>query len=385
MRWGLLIFAVFVSCCDCVVGLQVFGQSSDVPEVAAWEIQRRGAHVEMTGQRRGGMMAAAFSPPENDDEKWFVTLIIKSGSIESEKMRSMLASDPEIRAWVDAGDSQRSTTHYQVRNVDDVTQADWLLGLRPAIARSGLPLVVLQPPRSGKFGDAKTIVKLFPGVCSGRELSVKFRDAVIAYVHSLEGAETRLAGVRSDVIGVPPPFNVRPVAPQAPLAPSAPSVPFEFPPAVVPPLSIEQVEAACPGAPADFVYSVVKSRETSPDMVRLLWRVYQNDHPVPVTAPAGVALVPGVVSPSGPDRVELDSANPLKPGPLSPLVGLAFAFGGILLGWIGCRIKALLGGKLADIRETLDLLKNPNRQTIPKPMGIPLSQLMPGKSDERNI
>ena len=381
MRWGLLIFAVFVSCCDCVVGLQAFGQSSDVPEVAAWEIQRRGAHVEMTGQRRGGIMAAAFSPPENDDEKWFVTLIIKSGSIESEKMRSMLASDPDIRAWVDAGDSQRSTTHYQVRNVDDVTQADWLAGLRPAIARSGLPLVVLQPPRSGKFGDAKTIVKLFPGVCSGRELSVKFRDAVIAYVQSLEGAETRLAGVRSDVIGVPPPFNVRPVAPQAPLAPSAPAVPFEFPPAVVPPLSIEEVEAACPGAPADFVYGVVRSREKSPEMVRLLWRVYQADHPVPVpvTAPTGV------VSPSAPDRVELNESNPLKPGPLSPLVGLAFGFGGILAGWIGCRMKTLLGAKLADIRETLDLLKNPKRQTIPKPMGIPLSQLMPGQSDERNI
>ena len=136
-----------------------------------------------------------------------------------------------------------------------------------------------------------------------------------------------------------------------------------------------------------FVYGVVKSRETSPEMVRLLWRVYQSDHPVtaPVTAPAGVVSVPGVVAPAGPDRVELDSANPLKPGPLSPLVGLAFAFGGILLGWIGCRINALLGGKLADIRETLDLLKNPNRQTIPKPMGIPLSQLMPGQSDERKI
>jgi len=133
----------------------------------------------------------------------------------------------------------------------------------------------------------------------------------------------------------------------------------------------------------------VKSRETSPDMVRLLWRVYQADHPVPVTAPAGVVSVPGmvagVVAPSGPDRVELDQTNPLKPGPLHPLVGLAFALGGILAGWIGCRMKTLLAGKLADIRETIDLLKNPKRQTISKPMGIPLSQLMPGQSDERNI
>jgi hypothetical protein len=341
----------------------------------------------MTGQRRGGIMAAAFAPPENDDEKWFVTLIIKSGSVESEKMRSMLASDPDIRAWVDAGDSQRSTTHYQVRNVDDVTQADWLAGLRPAIARSGLPLVVLQPPRCGKFGDAKTIVKLLPGVCSGRELSVKFRDAVIAYVQSLEGADSRLAGVRSDVIGVPPPFNVRPApqAPLAPLSPSAPAVPFEFPPAVVPALSIEQVEAACPGAPADFVYGVVKSRETSADMVRLLWRVYQAEHPALVPAPGAVVSFPGVVAPSGSDRVEVDQSNPLKPGPLSPLVGLAFACGGIVLGWIGCKLKTLLAQKIADVRETLDLLKNPKPQTISKPTGIQLSQLMPGQSDERNI
>jgi len=211
----------------------------DLPRLAQDEIARRGNHVELTGTIRSGLMAMALAPPADDSAKWFLTLVLKPGETGSERMRHTLANDPALRPWVDTREPSKSTMHYHVRSVDDATQADWLKGLRPAIARMGLPLIVLQPPKNGQFGPTSTIVKLVAGVSTGEQLATKLRDGIVAYVHALESPGEFSSGPASPnpdghaqaVIGVPPPFNV---PPKDPPPNPAPLVPFDWPPTVPP-------------------------------------------------------------------------------------------------------------------------------------------------------
>lgn len=204
---------------------------SDVPEIAQHEIARRGNHVERTGTIRSGLMAMALSPPADDSAKWFLTLVTRPGTstaegAASERMRVVIASDPALRPWVDVREPLKSTMHYHVRSIDDPTQADWLKGLRPAIARSGLPLLVLQPPANGQFGPTSTIVAMFAGVATGEQVSTRLRKAIIDYVQTIESTP----GISQSVIGAPPPFTV----PPRDTPPAQPLVPFEWPP-VAPP------------------------------------------------------------------------------------------------------------------------------------------------------
>ena len=196
-------------------------QTSNVPTIAQDEIARRGNHVEQTGTIRSGLMAAALSPPADDSAKWFLTLLVKPGEPASDRLQTIIANDPAMRPWVDARDPMKSATHYQVRSVNDATQADWLRGLRPALENMGTPLVVLQPPKNGQFGPSATIVKLIRPT-SGEDLSRRLRDGIVAYVQSID-----VRGISEQSIGVQPPFVV-PVGPQPQPQPQ-PQVPIDFP------------------------------------------------------------------------------------------------------------------------------------------------------------
>lgn len=219
---GLSLLAVITAAVLCIAVEAQAQTPPDVPAIAQDEIARRGSHVEMTGTIRSGLMAAALSPPADDSAKWFLTLIVKPGEVSSEKMKATIANDPAMRPWVDARDPSKSAMHYHVRSIDDATQADWLQGLRPAIQRTGLPLVVLQPPKNGQFGPSATIVKMVAGPITGEQLAARLREGIIAYVQTIE-----MSGISQSSIGVPPPFNV---PPKEPVQPLKPEVPFDWPP-----------------------------------------------------------------------------------------------------------------------------------------------------------
>lgn len=228
--WVFLLSVAAIVAAGLCVSHEADAQSppSDVPEIAQHEIARRGNHVEMTGTIRSGLMAAALSPPADDSAKWFLTLVLKPGEISSEKMRQVIASDPALRPWVDVREPLKSTMHYHVRSIDDATQADWLKGLRPAIARSGLPLLVLQPPKGGQFGPTSNIVAMFAGVATGEQVATRLRKAIIDYVQVIESP----SGISQSVVGVSPPFTVHPKDPPPSVQPQ---VPFEWPPVPIDP------------------------------------------------------------------------------------------------------------------------------------------------------
>ncbi|MEI8021966.1 MAG: hypothetical protein WCH39_27395, partial [Schlesneria sp.] len=355
-------------------------KNTDVPEIAEWEIQRRGNHVEMTGTVRAGLMAAALSPPADDSSKWYITLVYRPGETKCEKMKSVLESSQEMKAWIDAGNSQRSTTHYLARSVDDRINKDWIEGLKTPLEKYGVPLIVLQPPANGRFGKHSTIVKYFFGEFTGKQLSDKLRDAIIAYVQSIDTPELRqsVAGIRSDGdIGVPPPFQtqptVKPVQKQPPATAPVANVPVDFPPIAAQPLTMDEIQAACPGAEPEFLVKCLTEKDNSIDLVKLKWLIWQKDHPakpavkeLPIGPPVIVEESGGLRTPSRPERDrrerEEETSNPFEPSAYHErLTTVAFVVTAFSLGWISARLKTSLGGKIAEGLAILDRMKTAAR------------------------
>lgn len=242
-----IVWWLSMTCCP-VLCAAFESPAVDVPPVAQHEIARRGNHVEQTGTIRSGLMAAALSPPADDSAKWFLTLVYRPGEEASERMRTSVELSVAMRPWVDAHDPAKSSMHYQLRSVDDATQSDWLANLRPKLAADGLPCVVLQPPKNGRFGSSAVIVKLIHGAMSGEELSRRLRDGIVRYVQTVEVASTAPSTLDPQLstlagIGVPPPFDVAPKPrpkprdepPEADETVEWPPVPPKTPPPAEPP------------------------------------------------------------------------------------------------------------------------------------------------------
>lgn len=280
----------------------------NVPDVASFEMARRGNHVENTGTIRSGLRAEALSPPADDSAKWFLTLIVSANDADSAAMQKTIAHDPALAAWVNVPEPVKSQTHYQIRRFDDATQRDWLAPVKKQIEDKGVPCVILQPPRNGHFGDPSTIVKMIHGRMSGQFLSAKLREAVDAYIESLEAKQAaKLAP--SPAIGAAPPFQVQPKVEPAPVfVPNA--NPFEYPQLEPKALTVDQIEAACPGASPLFVMNALKSKETDVKVLRLMWQIEQNKSEVSPPKPAVCPV--DCVSPEeayGPTHNEKDSSS----------------------------------------------------------------------------
>ena len=325
----------------------------------------------MTGTVRAGLMAAALSPPADDSAKWYITLVYRPGEAKCEKMKSVLESSQEMKAWIDAGNSQRSTTHYLARSVDDRINKDWIDGLKTPLEKYGVPLIVLQPPSNGKFGKHTTIVKYFFGEFTGKQLSDKLRDAIIAYVQAIDTPELRqsVAGIREGGdIGVPPPFQTQPtVKPvqQPPATAPVANVPVDFPPISAQPLTLDEIQSACPGAEPEFLVKCVTEKDNSIDVVKLKWLIWQKDHPKPVVKlEVGPPLV--LEDDPIPVRKEPTTSNPYEPSAYHErLTTVAFLVLAFALGWISARLKTTLGGKIAEGLAIIERMKVATRSYQP--------------------
>lgn len=251
-------------------------QASNLTDAGTHETARRGNHVEKTGTIRSGLMAAALAPPADDSDKWFVTLVYEPGKEDSEYMRSVIAKSTDIKCWIDANDASKSPTHYQERSITNPTQKDWISGVQPAIDAKGLPMLVLQPPRNGKFGKPTTVVKAIHGIGSGKYIADKFREAIREYIASLESSPMS-GGIKADYLNpatAPAPFPVYKPLPlpdiaKPPREPVQPS--FDWPDTSPKRLSVRQIQDACPGATASYVKSAYDSKETDLDAIALGW------------------------------------------------------------------------------------------------------------------
>ena len=150
------------------------------------EVLRRGNMVESVvpsdglvyGESELALYAEAMEPPESDEHKWFISVITTSGCAGCTDLQRKWQKTPELLAFADPSDAQRSWSHYTVYNAQDASQT-WRFG---SLEVSQFPTVIVQPPRTGEYGDPSTIVCQTVYTGDPKALAVKIRNAIQTYL-----------------------------------------------------------------------------------------------------------------------------------------------------------------------------------------------------------
>jgi hypothetical protein len=183
------------------------------------EILRRGNSVQTIapGQYAQSTELAALAPPTDDRHKWFITLITQPNCAPCKQLLADLQNAPELKAWVNLSDATHSWSHFNQYNSEDATQ-QWRWA---NIAIKGYPTLLVQPPRSGKYGDPAIVVMQKTGY-NGKpaELAEQLRASILKQVaerqppvatpHQATTAETAWEN-RPSAPTVAPPFTPPPV------------------------------------------------------------------------------------------------------------------------------------------------------------------------------
>lgn len=277
----------------------------DVPELAIWESIRRGPMVQELGTIAAGeidIIADALAPPEDDSHKWFITLVTQDKCQPCEALKAAFIQKEPLKAWVNVDDVAKSSTHYQVRRVEDSTQKDWMKSLEAEIQKGVFPLLVIQPPRNGEFGPNKTVVAVlhgFDGDCE--KYSQRIRDAIVNYVREMsrrglishigdnqrraektngtrgisgdekeKAVKPKFTGGNTQEFSEPPPFPIPPNR----VNPFAPSGAVDFQPQPQQAFTPEQIRMLIPNAPVEFVSHAMLQRVGDAQTLSLLWQGY---------------------------------------------------------------------------------------------------------------
>jgi len=122
------------------------------------EIRRLGDTVQhIDGKHQGNAVDAfieAMRPPESDADKWFISVISTQGCAPCAELKQAWRKNPWLLALADPGDPKASWAHYTEYDDSDKSQV-WRF---EELQIDAFPTVVVQPPRSGKYGDASTVV-----------------------------------------------------------------------------------------------------------------------------------------------------------------------------------------------------------------------------------
>lgn len=329
----------------------------DVPEIAEWEIKRRGLMVQEVGTVHAGptdVIADALAVPPDDSHKWFLTVVTLDNCKACDRAKADFNKPaPELVSWVNVDDPAKSTFHYQVRRYEDPTQADWFKNIGKKLERGGFPAFVIQPPKNGSFGPNKTIVKILHDYKGPEDLTVRMREAIVTYVNTVKAKgevrpgenQTRSESLLPLVnrggfkqqysqatprnpIGVDPPFSI----PDRKVDPFQPNGPGDWPPSAPTPLTVDQIRLLCPGAGPEFIVMQISKKATDPNLVKLEWEIQAaKDKP---------AVVPMTPTTPTPEVV-------VKPSPETP-IGL----GGLISLVLAGNTPALLGMLLMWFRQS---------------------------------
>lgn len=212
------------------------------PEVDRDMVIRLGEMVQHVGgdgieaEEAQDIMQAMATPPD-DSSKWFVSIITMKDCAPCARLQADWARSSDLLAFAKPADSKASWSHFAVYDKDDLSQA-WRWA---AIKVSSYPTILIQPPRSGAYGDPKTVVFQTSGYSDPKKLSAAMSTAIKRYIAALpkqEGVAQRRP--------VPPPFTPPPKVPPAP--PVAPVPDIVVPGPDVPPQPVATVPPAAVGA-----------------------------------------------------------------------------------------------------------------------------------------
>ena len=207
-----------------------FGQRLD-PDYA--EVYRRGDYVESFGQgpRSDGEQSylQAMAKPADDSHKWFITIITAQNCGPCKKLLADWQTAPELLAFARFRDQKNSWAHLNVYAAEDETQAwRWT-----NIKVTSYPTIIIQPPVSGQYGDASTVVLQKAGY-NGKpaELAKQMGDQIRTYIAKPHNPSPNVRGAQSSTRY--PYFEPNPQGGAKELAPWKGPPPFTPPPKVNP-------------------------------------------------------------------------------------------------------------------------------------------------------
>jgi hypothetical protein len=161
-----------------------------LPLAARQEVMRRGAMVEHVGgyEAAAPLFAEAVKPPQTDTDKWYLTVFTAPKCAPCEALKSAFRSDETLKAWANVDSPKDSYVHYTEISATDITQ-DWRRKHAPALIEllkqnKAYPLVVIQPPLDGSYGDPQTCLPPIVGYTNAADLVYKIRETTRLYVET---------------------------------------------------------------------------------------------------------------------------------------------------------------------------------------------------------
>lgn len=202
------------------------------------EVRRLGSVVQHVG---GGYRAdttdvyvEAMGPPASDADKWFITVLSMKGCPACERLKREFQSDASLRALANPADPKQSWSHYNVYQREDKSQA-WRFA---ALKVTTFPTILVQPPRSGRYGDPGVVVYQAPYGGSPEKLAREITSTIRQYVSKVRPQPVVNGHQQIDAeYGIDPPWQPNPK--EDPLAPLPipvvdPLDVLKIPPEVVP-------------------------------------------------------------------------------------------------------------------------------------------------------
>jgi hypothetical protein len=197
----------------CVAVVPVLGQEAEVDREEVLRLGNMVQHVGGIESDPVDLFVEAMGPPASDADKWFLSVYTMQGCAPCQQLKSDWATSPWLLALADPNDSKKSWAHYNVFSREDQSQAFRIEKLQI----EAFPTIVVQPPRSGRYGDPQTVV--YQGTYGGdpEKLARQITAAIRLYVSKLE-----------------PPLAPEPPVQQAPEGAGRFDPPWQPPPKVEP-------------------------------------------------------------------------------------------------------------------------------------------------------
>lgn len=227
-----------------LLGLVAAAAYAQEPEVDRSEVLRLGDTVQHTdgiGSDPVDAFVAAMGPPASDADKWFVSILTTQGCAPCGKLKSDWSASPWLLALADPSDPKKSWAHFNVYTADDKSQSFRFEQLKV----ESYPTILVQPPRSGRYGDPKTVV--FQSTYGGdpERLARQITSAIRLYVSKLEASQPPAqTGSSTGPVGIDPPWTPPPRL-EPPLQFPTPSFPEGRP--LIPPI-VEPSDSTTPTA-----------------------------------------------------------------------------------------------------------------------------------------
>ncbi len=230
----ILILVGLLLCCS------VNAQAADPPaQVDQAEVLRLGNLVQFVGAGARGdntvdAYVEALGPPASDADKWFISVVTMKGCPSCEQLKKDWSTSAALLALANPADPKQSWAQYNVYDKDDRSQKFRFESLKI----TSYPTILVQPPRSGKYGDPATVVFQGGYKSDPDKLAQAIAQSIRDYVSKLPAPKSApiVGKVGQAQIGVDPPWIPTPrVDPLQPApAPYYPSVDPQIPPAPAP-------------------------------------------------------------------------------------------------------------------------------------------------------